>query len=378
MASTIDTITKRRKLKPRKEPYWHKIAVGRYVGYRKTTTGGTWHIRLRRPDGKQEFEPLKGIAEGQDAFTDAFRSAQKWISSVESMPDYRYTVEQCIDDYVAHLRVQNGEDSSYRVGLSMGKHLVPKLGEVEIAKLTTAELKRWRDGLVRVSDDEEDTRRSKDTANRVLGITKAAFNLAYRNGLVASDQAWDRIAAFKDVGENRKLFLTDNQVKKLLDATSGSFHELLRAAVLTGSRYGELAKARVRDLDVFNGSLHLDGKTGARDCYLSDDALAYFRTLAKDKLPSALLLPRDDGEQWGKAHQSRPMREAVQRAKLPRDTVFYSLRHYHISKALLAGIPAQMVGENTGTSIRMLEKHYGKFMATDRRKMMNSVALTTG
>ena len=46
---------------------------------------------------------------------------------------------------------------------------------------------------------------------------------------------------------------------------------------------------------------------------------------------------------------------------------------YH--KALLAGVRAQTIAENCGTSIRMIDKHYGKFMATDRREMLNKVEL---
>ncbi|MEW8029925.1 MAG: tyrosine-type recombinase/integrase, partial [Candidatus Thiodiazotropha sp.] len=147
------------------------------------------------------------------------------------------------------------------------------------------------------------------------------------------------------------------------------------AALLTGARYGELASAKVYDLDKIHGTLRLEGKTGKRDSYLSDDALVFFKEITKDRLPDAYLLVRDDGMPWGKSHQHRPMKEAIKAAKLPRETVFYSIRHYHISKALLAGIPAQVIAENCGTSIRMLEKHYGKFMATDRRRMMNLVRL---
>jgi hypothetical protein len=89
-----------------------------------------------------------------------------------------------------------------------------------------------------------------------------------------------------------------------------------------------------------------------------------------------MLLPRYDGEPWGKSpHQHRPMKEAVQAAKLPRETVFYSLRHYHIRKALAAGAPVQVVAENCGTSVRMIEKHYGKFLPQDRRDFFNQVKL---
>ena len=61
--------------------------------------------------------------------------------------------------------------------------------------------------------------------------------------------------------------------------------------------------------------------------------------------------------------------------KMPADFDLYAFRHYHISKALLAGIQAQVIAENCGTSVRMLEKHYAKFVGSDRRAMMNSMTL---
>ena len=372
----VDTITERRKLTIRREPYWHKIRTGQYLGFRKSENSETWIARKRTDSGKQKYYSLGSIEElatsgaAQDAALEWF----KRVKQADSEQDTHYTVKQAVADYVAHLKVENGEKSSRAVKQSLEKHLVPKLGQVELVRLSTAQIKRWRDKMVNKGDSDT-VRRSKDTSNRILSMAKAAFNLAFRSGIVGADTAWRRVLAFKGVGENRKLFLTEDQVQALLEAATGGFYELLKAATLTGARYGELIAVRVADIDLINGSLHLNGKTGSRDCYLSDDALKFFKQLSKSKLPDAFLLVKDDGKPWGKSHQHRPMKEAVQAAKLPAETVFYSLRHYHISKALLAHIPAQVIAENCGTSIRMLEKHYGKFMATDRRKMMNQMAL---
>jgi integrase len=375
VASKIDTPTKRRKLSARREPYWHKLGKGQYLGFRKAADGGSWIARFRTEEGSQKYHRL--AAEEDLDFEEASKEARKWFEvMVKAPPEYdgKYTVKQCVDDYVAHLKVENGEKSSTAVRQSLEKHLVSKLGNVEVSRLTTHQLKRWRNGLVKTGDAET-VRRSRDTANRVLSIAKAALNLAFREGPAGSDTAWRRVQAFKDVGESRKLFLSSEQVDLLIAHAEGKFKNLLIAARLTGARYGELASAKVQDLDPFNGTLHLDGKTGPRHCYLSDEALVFFKRLTKERLPTAYLLVRDDGEPWGKSHQHRPMKEAVRAARLPAETVFYSLRHYHISKALLAGIPAQVVAENCGTSLKMLEKHYAKFMGHDRRRMMNEVAL---
>jgi len=368
----INTLNRRKQLKPRSWPYWQPVAKGKAIGFHRTKQGGAWRARITTV-GKHHFEALGGDLDSE--YEDMLVKAQEWFERAVMLEDSRYTVKQCIADYVAHLGVENGPDAARGVKQRLEKHLEPKLGKVELIKLTTRQLKSWHIGLVKADGDPEVVRKSKDSANRILSQAKAALNLAYRQGLVNSDTAWKRVAAFRDVGESRKLFLTEKQVKDLLDHSSGGFHGLVRAAILTGARYGELAAVRVHDLDLSHGTLLLSGKTGTRYCYLADDAVAFFRTLSQDKLPGAWLFLKDNGEPWGKSHQHRPMKEAVKAAKLPRDTVFYSLRHYHVSKALIAGLPVQMIAENCGTSVRMIEKHYGKFMPKDRREMLNRVAL---
>ncbi|MEW8351953.1 MAG: tyrosine-type recombinase/integrase [Candidatus Thiodiazotropha taylori] len=372
MASKIDTLTKRRKLAPRTWPYWERIVKGQFIGFYRSPNGGTWHARISI-NRSQDYEKLGGEIDSE--YEEMLKHALAWFKMKSLVKDTSYTVQQAVDDYVSHLRVENGEKSSKAVKQRLHKHLIPKFKKNELGKLTPAQIKRWRDGLVRISENEEDVRRSKDNANRILSVAKAAFNLAYRNGLVDSDRAWKIVQSFRDVGDSRKLFLTDKQINSLLTHTKGGFHNLIKAAVLTGARYGELASVKVRDFDKAHGTLRLEGKTGKRDGYLSDEAIAFLKEICKERLPDAYLLVRDDGMPWGKSHQHRPMKEAVKAAKVPKETVFYSIRHYHISKALLAGIPAQVIAENCGTSIRMLEKHYGKFMATDRRRMMNQVKL---
>lgn len=374
MAHRIDTKTGRAKLEPRAEPYWHKIASRQYLGLRKLKDGGgSWIARYTTTNRRSEYTQI-GDAAVKD-FDQASKEAREWFDRKEQGFVTAYTVEKAIDDYTDHLKVENSERSAKEAAQRLKKHLSPVLGKVELSKLTAVQFKRFRDGMVKQSDDPEEVRRSKDTANRILNMAKAAFNLAFRHGMAASDTAWRRVGAFHNVGRERKLFLTDKQVKALLGASSGALRNLIEAAILTGARYGELTGARVRDFDPKGGTLHLAGKTGARTAYLSDQAVAFFKAQAKDKLPAAWLLPKDDGEQWGRDHHQRPFRKAAKAAQLPREAVFYSLRHYTISKALMAGVQPQVVAENTGTSLRMIEQHYGKFLKADRRAMFNAVAL---
>jgi hypothetical protein len=64
------------------------------------------------------------------------------------------------------------------------------------------------------------------------------------------------------------------------------------------------------------------------------------------------------------------MRDAVARAVLPAATTLYCLRHTHASLALLAGMNLQLLAENLGTSILMIEHNYGKFTSKARERLV--------
>lgn len=372
MGNQIDSIRKRKALQPRARPYTHKIKPKYYIGYRrnKAFDAGKWIALI----GKQQH-PL-GI-EADMTYTDALDAALLWFASCEGIEGsvVNATVETAIDDYVQHLRIERSGQAAKETADRLRNHVSPVMLKTRLASLTTRQIKVFRDGLVKVGDDPEATRKSKDTANRVMGMLKAALNLAYKTGMVASDVAWRRVDLFKNVSKPRTLFLTDDQVAALLDASKGGFHSLVEVAIHTGARYGELVNARVGAFDSVDGTLQLTGKTGPRVVYLSDRAVEVIQRVVRDRLPSAFLLVRDDGEQWARGHQQDPVKKVVRAAGLPTEMVFYSLRHYHISKALLAGVNAQVVAENCGTSIIMIEKHYGKFMKSDRRAMFDLVEL---
>jgi integrase len=167
-----------------------------------------------------------------------------------------------------------------------------------------------------------------------------------------------------------------HEIEDSLAHAKGGVRDVIQAGVQTGARRGELFALRVRDFDAEEGTLRIaSGKTGARTVFLSDQAVEFFKKVAASKLPELHLLTKDDGTHWPEDDLTRPFKAAVRAAKLPPETTFYSLRHYHVSRALLAGVQPQVVAENCGTSLRMLEQHYGKFMKADRRAMFNGVVL---
>jgi integrase len=154
---------------------------------------------------------------------------------------------------------------------------------------------------------------------------------------------------------------------------------LVAAGLLTGARLGEITAARVADVDLGEGIWTVRaGKTGRRDVFLSPEALSLFEQLCLGRPKMQHIFLRSDGAPWAKAQHQHHFAKVVERAKLDPTTTFYSLRHSYISHVLKSGIPTQLLAENVGTSMRMIEKHYGKFIRDDRRRMLAAAAMTLG
>ena len=255
------------------------------------------------------------------------------------------------------------------------RHVNPKLGPRPLDRLTTADIEGWRNGLVPRGLDDEGSRRAKDSANRNLATLKAILNHAWRTGLVGTKDAWARVEKFKGMGEARKVFLTADQRGRLLDQCDGAFRDLIEAGFLTGARYGELRALLVSDYDKGRRVLSIrQGKTGPRSVPLSDAATRLFDRLRHGKLPAAPLLARDDGQAWQHSDQDKFMREAARKARLPNGTVYYTLRHTFIANALTGGVDIHTVAKLCGTSVAMIEKHYGKLLHSDARDKLNRIA----
>jgi len=103
-----------------------------------------------------------------------------------------------------------------------------------------------------------------------------------------------------------------------------------------------------------------NGKTGTRTFPLTKSTKAFFVKMAKDKLPDTPLLTRDGVKPWNHGDQSKLMKEAVGKAELPNSVVFYTLRHSFIADVIDKNMNVFDIAKITGTSIDMIEKHYGK------------------
>lgn len=408
----IDSRSARAKLRVRREPYWAAIAPGRHLGYRRLGPhGGTWLAKQRDPETGARRHRALGAAddaldegEGILTYTAAQEQARAFFSSPWSTGETEYdmpknigpyTVKTAIEDYLAWLEKHRKSASSARYAANA--NILPVLGAIPLAKLTSRRLRQWLDdladspGLARgargmgakprtaLAADDVDRRRSRRaTANRVYTVLRAALNRAWSEGRVATDAAWRAVKPLGRADAARMRWLTEEEANRLLNACSAEFRNLVRAALLSGCRYGELTRLRCKDYDGEAGALHVpDSKSGkARWVPLDDDGQRFFSAATLGRSSDKLILPKANGRVWGKSHQKRPLIEASIAAKLDPPANFHCLRHTWASHRIMKGAPLMVVAQVLGhADTRMVEKHYGHLAPSFVRDTIRKTAM---
>ncbi|MER9431372.1 site-specific integrase [Mesorhizobium sp. M0408] len=258
-------------------------------------------------------------------------------------------------------------------------HIRPKLGSSKVADLSIEKIRAWRDGMVSAQkrlrtgkfakkanvvtvdlSDPETIRRRRDSANRTLTTLKAALNWAFNNRLVTDDAAWRLVKPYRGTTAARVRFLSPAEQKALIAASNGAIRDLVSAALVTGARFGELARLRVSDYDTANKSIFIaESKSGKpRHVPLPAGGAELFERLARDRLGGDPLLRQESGVAWAPSTYNRPWKALLARAKLS-DVTLHEIRHTYASTMVRNGAPLIVIAEALGHSdTRMAEKHY--------------------
>ena len=390
----LDTRSGRSKCEVRREPYWVRMDAGAFIGYRRVSSGnGTWISRLRGDDGRQHYLALGSAddtleADGanvltfnqaQDRARAFFERKRRELAGHTEERSGPLTVEQVVKSYLSDRR-KRGSKGVAADAVQANARIIPALGTIEAEKLTKRRLDAWLFDLANAPrrirtrrrassqatrdfdrNDNEEVRRRRSTANRVLTILKAALNHAFNEGRIGSDDSWRKVKPFREVDAAVVYFLSADECRRLLNSCQEAFRNLVKGALLTGCRYGELTRMKAADFNAEAGTITVrESKAGKpRHVALTDEGRDLFGQLTAGKLSRQLIFTRDDGGAWGKSHQVRPLEEACARAKIDPPATFHILRHTYASALAGRGVPMGVIAAQLGhADTRMTEKHY--------------------
>jgi site-specific recombinase XerD len=401
--SKINTVASRARLADRAEPYWARVIVGVYLGFRKTATANTWSIRWRDPATlKQKYKSLGDFGTIPDAqrYDAAFKEAQAFVAHLAAggIAEPKTVADACAA-YVAHLHREQKPKAAEDAQQRYARYVLDdaRLAATELTKLTRQQIAAWRQRLEDrpvhrgtkgpAPSVATDRKRSNSSLNRDMTPFRAALNHAFDQGWATSDNAW-RVALrpIKDADNKRDGYLDRTQRQQLVQAAEGATAQFLKALCMLPVRPGALAQLTVADYDPRRKLLSVTvDKTGARQIVLPDQAAAFFVEQCRGKLPGAFIFPREackprvDGKptdmSMGKDAWKNPIKAAVVKAGLPATTTAYSLRHSTITDLVTAGLPTLTVAQISGTSVRMIEKHYGHLLSNAATAALAALAI---
>lgn len=359
----------RDRLKIQRDPHFMKLGPGAYLGYRRGPN--TWHARFRDKKHVQQYKALDGI--GPEDYDGAKKAAESWFeqmgaTAVRSVK--RDTVRAGLEAYLTDLRRQGrpetAADAEARFKLTVYKD---KIADLALESATRDDFEEWRDRLREG--------RANRSVNRQTRAVQAGLERAIELGHIANPAAW-RLKPLSDAVDDdgeTAVFLDSGQRASLIAAADANMAAFLRGLEMTGARPKELAGVAARD---FNGATlrfaHRKGrppKLRVRYTVLAPDGIAFFSERAKDKLPSAPLFTEDGEQIWRRHMWARQFRAAVKSvnekargaARIPAGAGAYSFRHARISELLqIYAVDPLTVGQQTGTSLAMIEKAYMRFI----------------
>jgi integrase len=376
----LHTVSGRERLKPRSEPYWIPLTRGCHLGYRVNAGEGTWVARYTHKGSVAKKRQAKslgslGYLPGKDQYGEAKRLAEAWFDHIRLGGKSKSgTLAAACESYASFIAKTKGSKAAHDITRRLNQYVLndEKFANTELQNLSPYIIKQWRESLADMpirAGKNKGKLRSAETLNRDMTCLRACLNFALEEGLLTSDMAWRK--ALKpvtrkesaEVGRQREVYLSSTERKALLKALETiepTLVPLVTSMCLLPLRPGACAKLTVRDFDGKRLCVRSDKAHAGRVLFLPGPTAEFFRTHCQNKLPSAPIFSRVDGSIWDKDSWKKPIRKAATAAKLPTDTVAYTLRHSVITDLVDAGVPVTQIALLSGTSVRIIERNYAK------------------
>ncbi len=379
----LGTVKNRDKLKPQREPYWHKIASSQFLGFRPSTVGkgGTWIARFY--DSESRRKPIRSLGDfghlpPNERFTAASVEAREWFTHLSGGGEHKaITVRQACERYAL-----TSDDAATRFERYV---YADPIAKVLLHKLTDKQVRDWRKRLenlpamvTRNKTGKAVSRpRAAATVNRDMVAFRAALNMALTQGDALTARAWKTALKPAEAKGRRNLYLDRDQRRALLAALPDDAAAFAHGLCLLPLRPGALASLRVGDFDARKHELSIErDKAGdGRRILLPPETSALLKEQSRSKLPAAPLFARADGKAWDKDAWKGPIKDAVRATGLPDSATAYTLRHSTITDLVQGGLDLLTIAQVAGTSVAMIEKHYGHLQRKRAAEALAGLAL---
>ena len=383
----ISKVKHRESLKPRREPYWHKISLSNHLGFRKLTrdSKGTWlartydNLTLKKPQ-----KSLGAFLEFPDnlRFEMAQKAAQEWFTHLgRGGSTEEVTIQNVCDNYVEHLKQKGKEKGSIDASKRFKAYVLddPRFANTPLSKLTPRVVQAWRNRLSNEptkAGKNKGKKRTDSSLNRDMTPFRASLNLAKDQRLITDDFAWSNaLRPIKDADKSRDIYLNSVERSAIITVAPTDLALFIKFSTLIPLRPGAIAQLSVGDFNKVQRTLFIpfDKANAKRKIPLGDQLFNFLEEATKNKLPKALIFTRSNGAPWEK-HSWKQFKEIAKIAGIKSEPTLYSIRHSIITDLIELGTEYGTVAIWAGTSIRIIEKNYRHLTASHSANALDRLA----
>jgi integrase len=329
---------------------------------------GRWcaTVDLGWVNGKRKRKVIYGATRKEVA--DKLKALHRDVAlGVNVAPD-QLTVKDFLNTWLEeHVRRFNRPRTYEKYKADVTKHIVPAIGNRQLAKLTPQQVQAMLNGL-------RDKKLAQRSVSNVRAVLRRALNHAMRWGYVMRN-----VATLVEAPRTSTFTiepLTQEQANKLLEAAKGHRLEAVyRVALSIGLRRGEICGLRWEDIDFEERVLRVTGSLQRQNKRLERSATKTAASVRTIALPPGLLRAlkshkaRQDkereelGDDWRECglvfvsergtplepgNVLRHFRTLLKAAKLPEKTRFHDLRHTCATLLVAQGRHPRVVMEILG------------------------------
>ncbi len=318
--------------------------------------GDIYWIAIRK-DGKlyRESTDTTSLEEAEE-FLVSFRKKIREGTIAEDRRRKSKKFADLAQDYLKWAERQR----AYRDKKVYVRQLVERFGHLRLRDLNTKIIEQWQTELLKS--------RKPATVNRKLACLKHMVNKGVQWEMV-SEYTLKKVRNVKLLEErNRRLrFLTVEECQALIDCCAGHLKPLVKIALHTGMRRGEILNLKWEQVDLKHGFILLDvTKNGERREIPIDETLKeVFNSMARGFESVYVFTDPNTGDPYKTIKRS--FSTALKKAEI-RDFKFHDLRHTFASQLVMNGVDITSVKELLGHKTLNMTMRYAHLAPEHKMK----------
>jgi integrase len=236
-------------------------------------------------------------------------------------------------------------------------------GELPLSKITPLLVREW-------IAERSDRWFSASARNKARLAVKGVMAFATTENWVAKNCLAGKALPMEAFQKQKEYLISVADEAVIAGYTSPAFNAFFRFALLTGARPSEIARITADDIFEEDGYLSVKlhehknaKKTGTVRVIpvgLFDEADKILRAALKAN-PEGYVFRGPNGDDFNQGSWIKTFNRLNAKGLVSDGFTFYATKHAAITRMARAGIPLADIAAWTGTSLEMIEKHYGEF-----------------